>query len=186
MTLPNAEGAARLAVEQVPFAPDWHPPPGETIDDILEERGWTRADLAGRLRLTPEEVADLASGRAPIDPAIATRLAALFGGSVEFWLARESHDRNAMQSKSTPHVTEDRRMTPDDRILIDPAICHGKPVIRGTRVPVSIVVGSLAGGMGFDEVGREYDLTLEDIQAALAFANALVNEESFHPLSGVA
>lgn len=77
-------------------------------------------------------------------------------------------------------------MTPDDRILIDPAICHGKPVIRGTRVPVSIVVGSLAGGMGFDEVGREYDLTLEDIQAALAFANALVNEESFHPLSGVA
>jgi uncharacterized protein (DUF433 family) len=77
-------------------------------------------------------------------------------------------------------------MAHQDRILIDPAICHGKPVIRGTRVPVSIVVGSLAGGMGFDEVRREYDLSLEDIQAALAFANALVNEESFHPLSGAA
>jgi len=71
-----------------------------------------------------------------------------------------------------------------DRILIDPAICHGKPVIRGTRVPVSIVVGSLAGGMGFEDVQREYDLTQEDIRAALGFANALVNEESFHLVPG--
>lgn len=77
-------------------------------------------------------------------------------------------------------------MTAYDRILIDPRICHGKPVIRGTRIPVSIVVGSLAGGMGFDEIAREYDLTQEDIRAALAFANALVNEESFHPLRGAA
>jgi len=74
-------------------------------------------------------------------------------------------------------------MTSQDRILIDPTISHGKPVIRGTRVPVSIVVGSLAGGMGFDEVRREYDLTLDDIQATLAFAGAMVNEVSFHPLS---
>ena len=77
-------------------------------------------------------------------------------------------------------------MTTNDRILIDPAICHGKPVVRGTRVPVSIVVGSLAGGMGFEEVQREYDLTTEDIRAALAFANELVNEESFHLLRGAA
>jgi len=77
-------------------------------------------------------------------------------------------------------------MTTNDRILIDPAICHGKPVVRGTRVPVSIVVGSLAGGMGFEEVQREYDLTQEDIRAALAFASALVNEESFHLLRGAA
>jgi len=77
-------------------------------------------------------------------------------------------------------------MTTDDRILIDPTICHGKPVIRGTRVAVSIVVGSLAGGMGFEDVQREYDLTQEDIRAALAFTNELVNEESFHLLRGAA
>ena len=77
-------------------------------------------------------------------------------------------------------------MTTHDRILIDPAICHGKPVVRGTRVPVSIVVGSFAGGMGFEEVQREYDRTQEDIRAALAFANALVNDESFHLLRGAA
>ena len=73
-------------------------------------------------------------------------------------------------------------MTVSDRIIIDPAICHGKPVIRGSRVPVTIVVGSLAGGMSFDEIQREYDLSTEDIRAALKFAGELVEQESFHPL----
>jgi len=69
-----------------------------------------------------------------------------------------------------------------DRIVIDPNVCHGKPVIRGTRTPVAIVVGSLAGGMSFEEVQREYDLTIEDIRAALKFASELVNQEQHHPL----
>lgn len=73
-------------------------------------------------------------------------------------------------------------MASRDRIVIDPAIAHGKPVIRGTRVPVAIVLGSLAAGMSFDEVAREYDLTADDIRAALAFAGDLLNEESFHAL----
>lgn len=67
-------------------------------------------------------------------------------------------------------------------ITIDPAICHGKPVIRGTRTPVSIVVGSLAAGMSFEEVQREYDLTIEDIRAALKFAGELVDQEQHHLL----
>ncbi len=70
----------------------------------------------------------------------------------------------------------------NDRITIDPMICHGKPVIRGTRTPVAIVVGSLAGGMTFDEIQREYDLTGEDIRAALAFAGKLVEQEQHYPL----
>ena len=64
-------------------------------------------------------------------------------------------------------------MSPTNRIQIDPAVCHGKPFIQGTRVPVSIVVGSLAAGMTIEEVQREYDLTREDIQAALAFTEFL-------------
>lgn len=70
----------------------------------------------------------------------------------------------------------------NDRVVIDPKICHGKPVIRGTRTPVAIVVGSLAGGMSFEEVAREYELTLEDIRAALKFAGDLVEQEQHHPL----
>lgn len=69
-----------------------------------------------------------------------------------------------------------------NRVILDPNICHGKPVIRGTRVPVTIVVGSLAGGMTFEEIQREYDLTAEDIRAALKFVSELAEQESFHPL----
>lgn len=71
----------------------------------------------------------------------------------------------------------------EDRIVIDPKICHGKPIIRGTRMPVAFVIGSLAGGMSFDELGREYGLTPEDIRAALRFAAELAARESFHPLA---
>ncbi|MES1943065.1 hypothetical protein PC39_03042 [Salinisphaera sp. PC39] len=73
-------------------------------------------------------------------------------------------------------------MTEHNRVQIDPNICHGRPVIRGKRVPVSVIVGSLAGGMSSDEIQREYDVSEEDIQAALAFANELVEQESFHNL----
>lgn len=58
-----------------------------------------------------------------------------------------------------------------DRIVTDAKICHGKPIIRGTRLPVAIVLGSLVGGMSFDEVQREYDISIDDIRAAIAYAN---------------
>jgi uncharacterized protein (DUF433 family) len=48
-------------------------------------------------------------------------------------------------------------------------------------LPVAIVVGSLAGGMSFAEVEREYDITADDIRAALRFVLELVQQESFHP-----
>ena len=60
-------------------------------------------------------------------------------------------------------------MTTIDRIEIDPAIARGQAVIRGTRIPVTLVVGRLASGMSCEEVQREYDLAPEDIQAALKY-----------------
>lgn len=76
-------------------------------------------------------------------------------------------------------------MAAQSRIIIDPNICHGKPVIRGTRVPVTVVIGSLAGGMSFEEIQREYDVTDGDIRAALKFVAELAEQESFHPLPAV-
>jgi uncharacterized protein (DUF433 family) len=64
-------------------------------------------------------------------------------------------------------VKQPLAVSAQDRIVIDSTICHGRPVIRGTRVPVTVVVGSLAGGMTFEDVEREYDLSLDDIRAAL-------------------
>jgi len=55
-------------------------------------------------------------------------------------------------------------------------------VIKGTRMPVAPVAGSLAGGMSFEDVQREYDLTPQDIRAALKFASELVDQEQHHPL----
>ena len=63
------------------------------------------------------------------------------------------------------------------RIVVDEKVRFGKPVIKGTRVPVDLVVGKLAGGMSVEEVMREYNLTREDVQAALAYAAKLCAEE---------
>lgn len=65
-----------------------------------------------------------------------------------------------------------------DRIIVDPEIMHGKPVIRGTRIPVYIVLNLLAGGLKLEEVLQEYpDLTNEDILACLEYAAELAQEE---------
>ncbi len=69
-----------------------------------------------------------------------------------------------------------------DRIVIDPKICHGKPIIQGTRIPVARVIGYLAGGMSFEDIQRDFDLSLEDIRAALDYAAELLSEEQHHPL----
>jgi uncharacterized protein (DUF433 family) len=61
-----------------------------------------------------------------------------------------------------------------ERIQIDPTICHGKPVIRGTRVLVSTILGALGGGDSYADVLADYpNITENDIRAALAFAGAL-------------
>lgn len=54
-------------------------------------------------------------------------------------------------------------------ISMDPAVCHGKPVIEGTRVLVSIVLGALAGGDSRSVVAEDYQLTEDQISAALQF-----------------
>ncbi|MDX8385371.1 MAG: DUF433 domain-containing protein [Gallionella sp.] len=61
-----------------------------------------------------------------------------------------------------------------DRITIDPAVCHGKPCIRGLRYPVENVLEWLASGMTTDEILNDYeDLVREDVLAVLAYAARL-------------
>ena len=59
----------------------------------------------------------------------------------------------------------------NDRIVIDPAIQHGKPVIRGTRVPIVRIIGGMAGGMSIAEISQEYGVSEADVRAALAYAS---------------
>jgi uncharacterized protein (DUF433 family) len=91
-----------------------------------------------------------------------------------------ANSRNLDKSRETGTIRV--TMQAHERIVLDPAMSHGKPVIRGTRVPITIVIGSLAGGMTFEEIQREYDLTADDIREALRFVGELAEQESFHPL----
>jgi uncharacterized protein (DUF433 family) len=65
-----------------------------------------------------------------------------------------------------------------DRIEVNPAICSGKPVIRGTRIMVSNILGMVAGGYSVDRIVTAFPgLKREDVSAALEYAAKVVDEE---------
>lgn len=73
------------------------------------------------------------------------------------------------------------------RISIDPKVMAGKHVIRGTRIPVEIIVRMLAQGIPEEEILKEYPrLETDDIRAALAYAAQILSEEDFYPLASSA
>jgi len=119
-------------------------------------------------------------------------------------LARRSLDRTVMAKVPTtmaftvaieaPVTLENRESSPEvagatacrqdwlvtylDRIVRDPAICAGQPVIRGTRVLVRVVLGYLAHGETTEHILREFpSLAEEDVRAVIAFAAASAGED---------
>lgn len=68
------------------------------------------------------------------------------------------------------------------RIVIDPEIMAGKPIIRGTRIPVDIIIKLVAQGMTPDEILKDYPhISKEDIQAALFYGAEVVSKEEVFP-----
>lgn len=82
------------------FRPDWVSPPGETVEDRLEEMGWTKREFASRMGVTAKHVNELLHGRASITAATASRLAAVLGSTPEFWLTREARYRAALERQA--------------------------------------------------------------------------------------
>jgi uncharacterized protein (DUF433 family) len=71
---------------------------------------------------------------------------------------------------------------PRERIVTDPAVCHGAATIRGARVPVAVVLDNLAAGLTDEDIVNEYpSLEIDDVRAALAYA-ADVTRERLLPL----
>jgi uncharacterized protein (DUF433 family) len=65
------------------------------------------------------------------------------------------------------------------RIICDPKICSGKPCIKGTRIPVHIILDLLAAGEDFAGVKKAYpNIADEDIRACLTYASILADEEA--------
>lgn len=78
------------------FDPDWVSPPGDTILDLLEEKGWTQAELAIRTGFTRKHVNEIVSGKATLSPETALKLESTIGGSAQFWLTREAQYRERL------------------------------------------------------------------------------------------
>lgn len=73
----------------------------------------------------------------------------------------------------------------EPRIIINPEICHGKPVIAGTRIMVTNILGLLAGGYSVKRITEYYpDLTEEAVRAALRYAIAVLDNEEVFSLQG--
>jgi len=68
-------------------------------------------------------------------------------------------------------------MTVANYVETKPNTAFGKPVVKGTRIPVDLVVGKVAGGMGVDEVAKEYGLEKPQILGALQYAATVVSQE---------
>ena len=72
-------------------------------------------------------------------------------------------------------------MAEENRISIDPEICHGKPCIKGTRIPVYLILEMLEHGLSFKEILEEYPhITVDDVKACIKFAKALINNEEIN------
>jgi uncharacterized protein (DUF433 family) len=72
-----------------------------------------------------------------------------------------------------------------ERIEIDPRICNGKPVIKGTRVPVTVILDQIAEGQSWESILTSYpELTKEDIQAALYYARTSLEHSEFEEIGG--
>ena len=64
-----------------------------------------------------------------------------------------------------------KHLPSNERIVTDPAVLLGKPIVRGTRVPVYLIVGLVEAGMTPAEIVDDYpDLTVEDVEAAITYA----------------
>jgi len=64
-----------------------------------------------------------------------------------------------------------------DRITINPRVMAGKPVIRGTRITVDLILKLLATGMKPEEIAEDYRISIEDVRAALLYAAKILGRE---------
>ncbi|MFL5330244.1 MAG: ImmA/IrrE family metallo-endopeptidase [Gemmataceae bacterium] len=92
--------------ENTAFAPDWASPPGDTITDILKERGVSHSEFARQVGWSDEDMHSLLSGTRTLTQDIAERLADVLGSTVEFWTTRESIFREDLQRLSTRAAAE--------------------------------------------------------------------------------
>jgi uncharacterized protein (DUF433 family) len=63
------------------------------------------------------------------------------------------------------------------RIAVDPRVRFGQPVVKGTRVPVAVILDEMAAGTTMEDIAREYGVTREDVRAVLRYAAEVIAAE---------
>lgn len=81
---------------QEEFCPNWVSPPGDTIADLIVERGLTHIQLAERLGISTKHLDRLVTGKVELTNDMAIRLTAVFGSTQRFWLQREAQYRQQL------------------------------------------------------------------------------------------
>jgi HTH-type transcriptional regulator / antitoxin HigA len=93
------------------FALDWISPPGETIAELMEEKGWTQNDLSQKLGYASAQVSLLLSGEESITEEVALSLEKVLGGKTSFWLSREAQYRSKLSQQSMAPLVADSLFT---------------------------------------------------------------------------
>ncbi|HLC26742.1 MAG TPA: DUF433 domain-containing protein [bacterium] len=70
------------------------------------------------------------------------------------------------------------------RITVDPQVRFGQPVIKGTRVPVAVILDEMAAGTTLEDIAREYGVTREDVRAVLRYAAEIITSEDIKVAHG--
>lgn len=81
------------------FNPDWISPTGDTIQDILDERGWDTDEFSRRMEIDIKFAENIINGYQPIDIDMSCRLQNVLGGTVMFWVNREKNYRQRLQEE---------------------------------------------------------------------------------------
>jgi uncharacterized protein (DUF433 family) len=114
-------------------------------------------------------ISDLAEGTAPVE-------------LLRTYSITEDDVRAALAWATDTVWEEVVHLKPRERVSVDSGVVGGKPVIRGTRVPVQTVLGALAGGSTVDEVAKDWMISREDVLAALRYGADSVAHEIVHAL----
>ncbi|WP_025770189.1 helix-turn-helix transcriptional regulator [Thioalkalivibrio sp. HK1] len=137
----------------------WFSPPGDTISDVSEDRGWTECELADRLNLDEKTMKDLLKGDTPLSQEIAARLECELGSTASFWMRREARYREGRYLESNGYlIIEAIDITPIDSADPDAAIECARQAIAAAREagePLDLWPGQI-------EAIRELDMEDDD------------------------
>lgn len=119
-----------MTEQSTAFAPDWVSPPGETLQDLIEERDWSQNELATRLGLSEKHINQLINAKVPLSTDVALRLERVLGNPADFWLNREARYQHHKARLEAIRAAENWTVWLDKLPTKDLMACGAIPKVR--------------------------------------------------------